>query len=94
MPTRQGHRTTLRSVLVVTVLWFGMDTAVLSQGPSPSPAQPPLPRSLKTPLPPEALNLLANEASGQIIFSNLVKLGGARGSAASGNSPECSTKPS
>ncbi len=32
---------------------------------------------LKTPLPPEILNLLANEVSGQIIFNNLVKLAGA-----------------
>ncbi|MCX6574848.1 MAG: M28 family peptidase, partial [Candidatus Aminicenantes bacterium] len=32
---------------------------------------------LKTPLPPEILNLLANEVSGQIIFNNLVRLAGA-----------------
>jgi len=33
--------------------------------------------ALKTPLPPETLNLLANEVSGQIIFNNLVRLAGA-----------------
>lgn len=32
---------------------------------------------LKTPLPPEIVNLLANEVSGQIIFNNLVRLAGA-----------------
>ncbi len=32
---------------------------------------------LKTPLPPEILNLLANEVSSQIIFNNLVRLAGA-----------------
>lgn len=32
---------------------------------------------LKTPLPAETLNLLANEISGQLIFNNLVKLAGA-----------------
>jgi len=38
------------------------------------PAESPV---LKTPLPPETLNLLANEISGQMIFNNLVKLAGA-----------------
>jgi len=32
---------------------------------------------LKTPLPAETLNLLANEISGRLIFNNLVKLAGA-----------------
>ncbi len=71
------HWTMLRSVVVLTVLALWTDTAVLSQGPSPSPAQPPLPRSLRTPLPSEILQLLANEVSGQIIYNNLVKLAGA-----------------
>lgn len=40
-------------------------------------AAEPLPRSLKTPLAQETLELLANELSGQIVYNNLVKLAGA-----------------
>ena len=36
------HWTTLRSVVVLTVLWLGTDTAVYSQRPNPAPALPPL----------------------------------------------------
>jgi len=71
MPRR---RTALRTVAVLAVLGLCTDTVVLAQDSSPS---PPLPRSLKTPLPPETLSLLANELSGQIIYNNLVKLAGA-----------------
>lgn len=42
----------------------------------PTSSPPPL-QSLRTPLSPEGLNLLANEVSGQIIYNNLVKLAGA-----------------
>lgn len=68
------HRNILRFLVVLAILRLGTDAAVLAQTLSPS---PPLPRSLKTPLPPETLNLLAQEVSGQISYNNLVKLAGA-----------------
>jgi hypothetical protein len=71
------HRTLLRSVVVLTIVGLWTDAAVRSQGLGSSPTPPPLPRSLRTPLTPETLQLLANEVSGQVIYNNLVKLAGA-----------------
>lgn len=54
------------SIIMVGGLVPGQERAPLAESPV-----------LKTPLPPEILNLLANEVSGQIIFNNLVRLAGA-----------------
>ena len=52
---------------------------IMLGGMAPAQERAPLAESpvLKTPLPPEIVNLLANEISGQIIFNNLVRLSGA-----------------
>jgi hypothetical protein len=71
-----GRSHTIRwTAFVSSVLLFSA-ASLLAQQKSPS-TLPPLPKSIRTPLPPEVLNLLANELSGQIIHNNLVKLAGA-----------------
>ena len=64
------------SLLVSIVVCLLPATGVLAQ-PRAAMGQRPLPRSLRTPLPPQTIPLLANELSGQIIYNNLVKLAGA-----------------
>ena len=71
------HKAIRRSVFASIVLVLCAAVSAAAQQPAPSGASPPMPKSLKTPLPPETLQLLANELSGQIIYNNLVKLAGA-----------------
>jgi len=61
--------------IISVILVFSAASATAQQ--QKPPARPAVPKSLRTPLPPEILGLLANELSGQMIYNNLVKLGGA-----------------
>jgi hypothetical protein len=63
-------------LLVSIVVGLPPATCVLAQPRTPM-RERPLPRSLRTPLSPQTISLLANELSGQIIYNNLVKLAGA-----------------
>jgi len=70
------HRTISVSLLASIVVWLLAAACGLAQPPTPA-AQRALPRSLRTPLSPQTISLLANELSGQMIYNNLVKLAGA-----------------
>jgi len=70
------HGTIRLSLLASIAVWLLPAACVLAQPRTPT-AQRPLPRSLRTPISPQTINLLANELSGQIIYNNLVKLAGA-----------------
>ena len=71
------HYGSSRSVVVLWIVLLLPDAWAAAQQAATSPARSPVPKSLKTPLPPEILGLLANELSGQMIYNNLVKLAGA-----------------
>lgn len=71
------HNGASRSVVMLWLVLALPAAWALAQQAAPAPARPPVPRSLKTPLPPEILELLANELSGQMIYNDLVKLAGA-----------------
>ncbi len=61
-------------VLATGLLFWGEHVSAQQTRPA---ASPPMLQSLRTPLSPDVLRLLANEISGQIIYNNLVKLAGA-----------------
>ncbi|NUQ63293.1 MAG: M28 family peptidase [Pirellulales bacterium] len=66
----------MRSPTMINAFSF-VPAVILLFLPAAVPAQPPVPKSLRTPLPPDTIGVLSSELSGQRIHNNLVRLAGA-----------------